>query len=232
MFIGSDFRGPVLLHDLCGMLIRFRMCPIQVAITADIKKAFLQIGLQKDQRDVTRFLWIKNKDNVSVQSDNIQDYRFKRVSFVIISSPFLLGATINFHLDSYKTDIESQLKNDIYVDNLITGCESVKSAFQLYNTAKSMFDEASMNLREWVSNNQTLRNEFQEDDRVRTEFVSVLGHSWEVKRDVISLKEPKLPTPEKVISKREVLKTVASVFDPLGLYSPAVLIGKVLMQSL
>ena len=48
------YRGPVMLHNLCGMLMRFRLHP--VALVADIEKAFLQIGLQNDQRDVTRFL--------------------------------------------------------------------------------------------------------------------------------------------------------------------------------
>ena len=50
-----------MLHDLCGMLIRFRIHPI--AVVADIEKAFLQIRLQKNQRNVTRFFWLKNIEN-------------------------------------------------------------------------------------------------------------------------------------------------------------------------
>ncbi|XP_060555434.1 uncharacterized protein LOC132716225 [Ruditapes philippinarum] len=37
------YRGPVMLHDLCGMLMRFRLH--KIALVADIEKAFLQIGL-------------------------------------------------------------------------------------------------------------------------------------------------------------------------------------------
>jgi len=46
------YRGPVLLPDLCGMLLHFRIQPI--AIVSDIEKAFLQIGIQESDRDVTR----------------------------------------------------------------------------------------------------------------------------------------------------------------------------------
>ena len=51
------YRGPVMLRDLCGILLRFRLH--NVAVVADIEKAFLQIGLQPEHRDVTRFFWIK-----------------------------------------------------------------------------------------------------------------------------------------------------------------------------
>ena len=120
------FRGLVLLHDLCGMILRLRMFPI--AIVADIEKAFLQIGLHEDQRDVTRFLRIKNPNNPSVSPDNVQEHRFARVAFGVISSPILLGATINFHLDSYESEVADKIQSDIYVDNLITGCHTFDEA--------------------------------------------------------------------------------------------------------
>ena len=46
-------QGPVILPDLCGLLIRFRTYPI--VVLADIEKAFLQVGIQDAERDVTRF---------------------------------------------------------------------------------------------------------------------------------------------------------------------------------
>lgn len=52
------YRGPVLLNDLCGLLMRFRLH--RIAMVADIEKPFLQIGLQLNQRDVTRFIWLKH----------------------------------------------------------------------------------------------------------------------------------------------------------------------------
>ena len=48
------YRGPVMINDLYGILIRFRLYTI--THVADIEKAFHQLGLQKSQRDVTRFL--------------------------------------------------------------------------------------------------------------------------------------------------------------------------------
>ena len=38
-------RGPVILPDLCGILIRFRIYPI--VVLADIEKAFLQVGITR-----------------------------------------------------------------------------------------------------------------------------------------------------------------------------------------
>ena len=125
-----------LLHDLCGILMRFRT--YKIALVADIEKAFLQIGLQPDQRNCTRFLWLKDISSPT-NRENIQEYRFCRVPFGVISSPFILGATTEHHLESYENDIAEQLKNDLYVDNVITGTNDVGEAIKLYTKSKAIF---------------------------------------------------------------------------------------------
>ena len=63
------YRGPVLLPDQCGILFRLRLHPI--VLLADIEKAFLQVDIQESDRDVTRFLWYKDVDNVRVSEYDI-----------------------------------------------------------------------------------------------------------------------------------------------------------------
>ena len=110
-------RGPVLLPDLCGILLRFRIQSI--AIFADIEKAFLQVGIQKADRDVTRFLWFKDLTNLDVLDENLDTYRFCRVPFGIICSPFLLAGTIKYHLKQIGTSVALKISDNIYVDTLL-----------------------------------------------------------------------------------------------------------------
>nr|XP_027222490.1 uncharacterized protein LOC113814643 [Penaeus vannamei] len=70
--------GPSLNADLVKVLVRFRKW--KVALTADITKAFLQICVRPEDRDVHRFLW-KCKDSIRMM-------RFVRVPFGNTSSPF------------------------------------------------------------------------------------------------------------------------------------------------
>jgi hypothetical protein len=125
------YRGPVLLKNLCGIHMRFRLH--KIALVSDIEKAFLQIGLQPNDRDVTRFFWIKDIENPSVTTQNVEVYRFCRVPFGVISSPFLLGATVEHHLDSYETELADRIKENIYVDNIVTGVNSPEEAVRFYN---------------------------------------------------------------------------------------------------
>ena len=53
------YRGPVMLKDLCGLLLRFRIP--KFAVVADIEKAFLQLGLQNEDRNVTKFSGLRAK---------------------------------------------------------------------------------------------------------------------------------------------------------------------------
>nr|CAD2183837.1 unnamed protein product [Meloidogyne enterolobii] len=98
--------GPVILPDLIGLLLRFRIP--KIAIISDIAKAFLQVSVDPSHRDATRFLWLKNIELPPSQS-NIQIYRFTRVSFGLAPSPFLLAATIQHHLSLFPSRLATEI---------------------------------------------------------------------------------------------------------------------------
>ena len=97
------YCGPVILPDLVGLLQRFRLH--RIVALADTEKAFLQIAIQRDEHDVTRFLWLKDTSKLVVSNDNIKAYCFCRVPFGLTCSPFLLGATLKYHLQKEGTPL-------------------------------------------------------------------------------------------------------------------------------
>ncbi|XP_052739599.1 uncharacterized protein LOC128198522 [Bicyclus anynana] len=218
------YRGPLMLEDLTGLLIRFRVHT--VALSADVEKAFLQVALHKKDRDVTRFLWLKDLTK-PVTEDNIICMRFCRVPFGIISSPFLLNATIRYHLSrSTDTEIQDMAKN-IYVDNLVTGTSSTSKALNLYKNLKVTFEQMSMNLRDWSSNSKEFMSSIH--DKFTGKQIKILGLNWDLERDSLQLK---FDVNTSADNKREVLKVIASIYDPCGYAAPYSLSAKLFFQEL
>ncbi|MCP4490541.1 MAG: DDE-type integrase/transposase/recombinase [Gammaproteobacteria bacterium] len=227
-------RGPVILPDLAGVLLRFQLEP--VGITADVEKAFLQICIKVSDRDVTRFFWYKDPTNPTTEN-NIKVFRFCRVVFGIVCSPFLLGATLKYHLQHQMSSVAEKTIDNVYVDNVLTGSETTQQATTIYHELKNVFRDASMNLREWQSNSEEFLESVLPEDKAKSEkYVKVLGLLWNVKDDTLQIasltekgtasESSSLPT------KRQVLTCISNVFDPLGFLAPAVLQGKLFIQNL
>ena len=224
------YRGPVLLPDLCGMLLRFRIQPI--AIFADIEKAFLQIGIQESDRDVTRFLWFKDLANLEATERNLDTYQFCRVPFGIVCSSFLLGGTIKFHLKEVGTPVALTISDNIYVDNVSLGANSVKEAHKIYLESKDIFKKASMNLREWISNSSQFLNLLPKMEVARGDIVRIFGVTWNRVEDHLQINSVDSCNFDVLPTKREIFKIIAKIFDPLGLVTPVTFYGKVFLQEL
>ncbi|XP_070552477.1 uncharacterized protein [Ptychodera flava] len=223
------YRGPVMLKDLCGLLLHFRLN--KVAMVADIEKAFLQVGLQAPDKDITRFFWLKDCKIPRVDG-NLQIYRFCRIPFGVISSPFLLAATLDHHLKKDGSEAAQKIRDNIYVDNVITGTDAPQSAYNFYTEAKKIFSNASMNLREWTSNSELLLNRIPEHDQSRGDKIKVLGSNWHVKEDTMTVPGPEIEKLLVVSTKQEALQSISSIFNPLGFFTPVTLNAKLFLQSL
>ena len=108
---------------------------------------------------------------------------------------------------------------NLYVDNIVTRCNSEEDALLYYNTARTIMKDAQFNLRSWASNSRKLTNlaaQGNVDDS--SSMVNVLGLQWDTQTDMLSLtsKSP-IPTVITLVTKQEVLRESSKVFDPLGL---------------
>jgi len=223
------YRGPVMLPGLCGLLLRFRLNAI--AVVADLEKAFLSIGLQHQDRDVTRFLWLKDPKNMALE-ENLQVFRFCRIPFGVVSSPFLLGTTIAHHLKKSDNPLAPSILRNTFVDNVIMSVKKVSDAKRLYTEPKELFAKASMNLRGWGSNSKEFSEFVVESDRASDVICKVLGLVWNCVSDTISVPICSNVKQRMTSTKCEVLQMTASIFDPLGYFSPTVLMAKLFIQEL
>ncbi|XP_037778187.1 uncharacterized protein LOC119574962 [Penaeus monodon] len=218
--------GPSLNPDLVKVLIRFRRW--KVALTADITKAFLQICVQQKDRDVHRFLW-KCKDSIRIM-------RFVRVPFGNTCSPFLLNATIKYHLQSFpNTEVIEELKENLYVDDWLSGADSAEEASDKFKEAQRILALAGFPLSKWRSNCRLLTTKFNDKIDHGKEHVStkVLGMMWLSLTDQFVFGDFDLDTETQLVStKRAVLSLIAKLFDPLGLISPFVMYAKILFQDI
>ena len=73
-----------------------------MGVSADIKKAFLQISVNPVDRDYLRFLWWADT------SGEIKVLQHRRVVFGVRSSPFLLAAVMEHHVSTYQTQNASE----------------------------------------------------------------------------------------------------------------------------
>lgn len=173
---------------------------------ADIRSAFHQIALEEDDRRFVQFLW--------------QDLylRFRRVPFGVTCSPYMLLRTISCHVRQYALahpDLMQKVERSLYMDDICpTFCtrEEATAGMQLIG---AVFGAAKMDLHKLRTTGDVSAD------------AAVLGLTWRTVSDDLAVTVPEMSCPR---TRTELLSTVATPFDPLGLLTPWLVRGKVLFQ--
>ena len=198
------------MQDLTGILLKFRTH--KKAFSADIEKAFLQIELNSLDRDATRFLWLKDINKPVDSKSNLEAYRFCRVLFGATPSPFLLNATIQYHLSQKDNWVARDLMENMYMDNVITGTDCDNKSLEYYSLSRRYLQEAGMNLRQWTSNSEALNRKAQEDHIQAHPTTKILGLTWNSTSDTLSLSIEKMIRERDAITKKKIRVRSARIF--------------------
>ncbi|KAH7706046.1 Pao retrotransposon peptidase family protein, partial [Aphelenchoides avenae] len=179
--------GPNLLESIVGILLRSRFP--EFLLIGDIEKAFLQISIRPQDRDALRFLWLKDPTMPPIP-DNLLVLRFGRVPFGLSASPFLLLATVDHHLRSSTDSTAMEIRRNMYSDNVFLFADSINEALDKYRSSKTLFTDANMNIREFISNSDKLNNAIPELDRAKSTKEATLGLEWDNIKDVWRYRMP------------------------------------------
>ena len=113
-------------------------------------------------------------EDINSEPFNLKIYRFTRVVFGVSASPFLLNATIRFHLEKHintnKTVVTCVL-HSIYVDDIISGAYTEEEAFNLYVGAKAILQKGGFNLRKFLTNSKHLQERINHSENVKNDDV-------------------------------------------------------------
>ena len=211
--------GPNLLPDVVGLFLQFRKNPI--AFICDISKMFLNIKIRGSQRDLHRFLALG------------RIFRQATLLFGEKASPYLAQEVVQVHASRMKeifTLAAEAVKRALYMDDTITGTKSIQEAEALVKELIQFFKSMHMDVHKFNSNSKELLQSVEPELLEGKEVTEVLGITWDTLQDTLQVKQPKVKNTCQ--TKREVLGTLAGIYDLTGSVAPLTCKGKILMQVL
>ena len=225
-------QGPNFTNKLLNVLLRFRQDPF--AVVGDVQAMYYQVVIPPEQRDALRFLWYVG--------DRVVHYRMTRHVFGGIwcssSSSYALLRTIRDN-PGYPKIVVDTIRECFYVDDCLRSLPDRESVPLVIEGTRELLSKGGFKLTKFVVNDPELMDLVPVADRAKEVSLvkdgpidsKALGISWSVVDDmfyfVVNLEEF-VSSP---LSRRKLLSLVSSLYDPLGLVGPMVVLGRLVLQE-
>ncbi|XP_052770823.1 uncharacterized protein LOC128210513 [Mya arenaria] len=225
--------GPNLTNSLLGVLLRFRRD--KYAFTADIEQMFYRFLVNAEHRTFLRFLWFENNN----PERPLVIYQMRVHVFGNRPSPAVATYGLRKAVKNAEPDVQQFVQRDFYVDDALASRPSHEEAVGLLRSTKEALSEnGKIRLHKIASNDVEIMNKFPKEE-LSTTFKDLdlddtlpvqhsLGLTWDLNQDVFSFIAPAV---EKPFTRRGLLSTINSVFDPVGFVAPFTISGKMLLRK-
>ena len=108
---------------------------------------------------------------------------------------------MRFHFLKEGSHAVKVISDNIFVDNICVGANSIEEALHLYEEAKNIFSHASMNLCEWTSNSDKFAHYLSEKERLNGQIIKLFGLIWKWLEDYLQIHSFKMSLDEYDITK-------------------------------
>ncbi|KAL7874304.1 hypothetical protein SRHO_G00052740 [Serrasalmus rhombeus] len=231
-------QGPDMTSSLVGVLTRFRQEPF--AVMADVESMFHQVKVPPEDADLLRFLWWPDGDI----SKELQEYRMEVHLFGATSSPscasYALRRCAEDNVSTFNVAAVETVLNNFYVDDCLKSVNSEQEAIKLLHDLTAICQAGGFRLTKWTTNSRNVLLTIPLEDRA-TEIKDLdldqhslaikraLGVQWCIQSDQFKFQ---VNIEQKPLTRRGILSTMSSVYDPLGMLSPVILPARNILQEL
>lgn len=225
-------KGPALQTHIATVLTRARRH--RYIFTADVRHMYRQILVLRAHRVFQKILWNPDlAETPQVFSLNTVTYGTKAAPFLALRTMQLLASDERHNFP----DAASVILDDTYIDDIISGADTLEDAIALVNQLINLLSKAGLELSKWTSNNPHILAHISQENCEHSFLdhmqsgnpIKLLGLQWNPSRDFFTYT---INLPDSSNSKRSILSHVAQIFDPLGWLTPTVMIAKLLLQEL
>lgn len=152
--------GPQLQEDLFSIITRFRKH--EFVIIADVEKMYRMVKVTETQRDMQRIIWRYDT------TQPLSHYRLNTLTYGTAPASFLVIRCLHeCALENAENfpEASNTILTDFYVDDLITGSESIENAMKLKQDTSEILSNRGNILRKWASNEPAILMENSNSER-------------------------------------------------------------------
>ncbi|XP_022909680.1 uncharacterized protein [Onthophagus taurus] len=163
----------------------------------------------------------------------IDTYELLTVTYGTASASYLATRCLKELSNECKNSVIAEvIGTHFYVDDLLTGANSIDELNSIVNQVKSKLSEGGFELAKWTTNSSQVIREFTQSvelvDLGRYENTRTLRLLWDPGDDQFRYKITEMSYQK--ITKRSILSDIAQVFDPIGFLSPVIISAKVIFK--
>ena len=196
------------------------------AFSTDIESFFHNVLVDEEDQGVFKFFWYEDE-----RMESLKLYIFLAHIFGASSSPTVTQFVLKRHGEAIRAMFGEQVYEIItryfYVDDGSGGNNSIEGCKKLCKDLKAAMEMGGFSLGKWKFSHKELRSAVgEEEEEEEAEEEKILGIVWNLKEDTLAVSIEEERFLEPATTPRKVVQQQASLYDPLGIVAPFVLIGR------